>query len=52
MQKKIRRITSLEKNKKVMTSTSTIPKKTKVKTKSPEKKKDPVKRQENKEVKK
>ena len=50
--KKIKRITSLEKNKKIMTSSSIIPEKTKVKTKSPEKKKDPAKQQENKEVKK
>ena len=50
--KKIKRITSLEKNKKIMTSSSTIPEKTKAKTKSPEKKKVPVKQQEKKEIKK
>jgi len=50
--KKIKRITSLEKNKKIMTSSSTIPEKTKAKTKSPEKKKAPVKQQEKKEIKK
>ena len=50
--KEIKRITSLEKNKKIMTSSSIIPEKTKAKTKSPEKKKDPVKQQENKKVKK
>ena len=50
--KKIKRITSLEKNKKIMTSSSIIPEKTKTKTKSTEKIKDPLKQQENKEVKK
>ena len=50
--KKIKRITSLEKNKKIMTSSSIIPEKTKAKTKSSEKKKDPVKQQEKKEAKK
>jgi len=50
--KKIKRITSLEKNKKIMTSSSIIPEKSKTKTKSPEKKKDPVKQPKNKEVKK
>ncbi len=50
--KKIKRITSLEKNKKIMTSSSIIPEKTKAKTKSPEKKKEPVKQQKKKEVKK
>ena len=46
--KKIKRISSLEKNKKIMTSSPIISKK----TKTPEKKKDPVKQPENKEVKK
>ena len=50
--KKIKRITSLEKNKKIMTSSSIIPEKSKTKTKSPEKKKDPAKQQKNKEAKK
>ena len=50
--KKIKRTTSLEKNKKIMTLSSIIPEKTKAKTKSPDKKKDPVKQPKNKEVKK
>jgi large subunit ribosomal protein L3 len=50
--KKIKRITSLEKNKKIMAESSTIPEKNKTKTKTQEKKKDPVKLPEKKEAKK
>jgi large subunit ribosomal protein L3 len=50
--KKVKRTTSLEKNRKIMSSSSIIPEKIKAKTKSPEKKKDPAKQLKNKEVKK
>ena len=50
--KKIKRLTSLEKNKKTIVSSSTTPEKSKSKTKEPEKKKEPAKQPEKKEAKK
>ena len=50
--KKIKRITSLEKNKKIITSASVAPEKNKAKTKEPEKKKEISKKPEKKEAKK
>ena len=52
MQKKLKGLSSLEKNKKIMTSSAIISEKTKTKSKTPEKKKDPIKQPGNKEVKK